>query len=57
MGLTFHIDIPEEEGGEGQDLVAHGSEAAVTPCNVYIYVKLYAEYRMLRGSEQCLQVK
>ena len=56
MSLTFHVPIPEEEGGQGADLIANGNEVAVTPQNVFHYVKLYAEYRMLKVSKSCLSV-
>ena len=38
------------------DLVPNGSEIDVDSSSVYDYVRRYAEYRMIKHSEKCLQV-
>lgn len=44
------------QGGGQVELVPHGSEVEVTPQNVYEYVRLYAEYRMVKVAEKALEV-
>lgn len=46
----------EEGGGEAHELVPGGATLPVTPDNVYQYVKLYAELRMLRVCQEALLV-
>ena len=46
----------EEGGGEACELVPGGASEPVTPDNVYQYVKLYAELRMLRSCYDALLV-
>uniref|UniRef100_UPI00358E0F24 E3 ubiquitin-protein ligase UBR5-like isoform X5 n=1 Tax=Myxine glutinosa TaxID=7769 RepID=UPI00358E0F24 len=52
MDLMFSMDLNKEEGGGLVELVPGGSIIAVTPSNVYEYVRKYAEYRMLIVAEQ-----
>ena len=46
MGLSFTMQLGTEEGGKVHELVEGGAGIAVTPSNVYDYVKKYAEWRM-----------
>ncbi|XP_014675920.1 PREDICTED: E3 ubiquitin-protein ligase UBR5-like [Priapulus caudatus] len=52
---SFSIDFRPEEGGGQVELIPHGSEVEVTPQNVYEYVRLYAEYRMVKVAEKSLE--
>ena len=55
LDLTFNIDLPKEEGGSNHDLVENGSKILVDCLNMYEFVKKYAEFRMVKHVEQCLQ--
>lgn len=55
LDLTFNIDLPKEEGGNNNDLVENGSKIEVTCLNMYEFVKKYAEFRMVKNAELCLQ--
>lgn len=55
LDLTFNIDLPKEEGGNNNDLVENGSKIEVTCVNMYEFVKKYAEFRMVKNAEMCLQ--
>lgn len=55
LDLTFNIDLPKEEGGHNNDLVENGSKIEVTCVNMYEFVKKYAEFRMVKNAEMCLQ--
>ena len=46
----------EEGGGEAIELLPGGAVHSVTPNNVYQYVKLYSELRMLRACQDSLLV-
>lgn len=50
------MTLRPEEGGEGYELLPGGATQSVTPENVYQYVKLYAELRMVRVCQEALQV-
>ena len=56
LGLSFHVTLRPEEGGEGWDLLPGGALFSITPDNVYQYVQKYAELRMVRVNEEALQV-
>ena len=56
VDLTFCVQLRAEEGGAHVDLVKGGKHVAVTPSNVYDYVRLYAEQRMVTCSRRALQV-
>ena len=55
LDLTFNIDLPKEEGGTNNDLVENGSQMQVNCSNMYEFVKRYAEFRMVKHVELCLQ--
>lgn len=50
------MSLRPEEGGEVYELVPGGATQAVTPDNVYQYVKLYAELRMVGVCQEALLV-
>lgn len=50
------MSLRPEEGGESCELVPGGAAQAVTPDNVYQYVKLYAELRMVGVCQEALLV-
>lgn len=55
LDLTFNIDLPKEEGGSNHDLIENGSKILVDCLNMYEFVRKYAEFRMVKHVEQCLQ--
>ena len=52
----LQVSLSSEEGGESCELVPGGATQPVTPDNVYQYVKLYAELRMIRVCHEALLV-
>lgn len=54
LDLTFCIDLCPEEGGGTVELIPGGREQEVTASNVYLYVRRYAEYRMIKSQERAL---
>lgn len=50
------MSLRPEEGGESYELVPGGATQAVTPDNVYQYVQLYAELRMVGVGQEALLV-
>ncbi|KAL1422902.1 hypothetical protein MTO96_021624 [Rhipicephalus appendiculatus] len=54
LDLTFCIDLCSEEGGGTVELIPGGREQEVTASNVYLYVRRYAEYRMIKSQERAL---
>lgn len=54
LDLTFCIDLCPEEGGGTVELVPGGREQEVTASNAYLYVRRYAEYRMVKSQERAL---
>ena len=54
---TMQVTLRPEEGGEGFELVPGGATQPVTPDNVFQYVKLYSELRMVRVCLEALQVR
>ncbi|XP_050027437.1 E3 ubiquitin-protein ligase UBR5 isoform X3 [Dermacentor andersoni] len=54
LDLTFCIDLCPEEGGGTVELIPGGREQEVTATNVYLYVRRYAEYRMIKSQERAL---
>lgn len=54
LDLTFCIDLCSEEGGGTVELIPGGREQEVTANNVYLYVRRYAEYRMIKSQERAL---
>ena len=57
MDLTFSVQLRTEEGGVQVELVKNGKNVAVTPNNVYDYVRLYADQRMVVSARKVLQVR
>ncbi|RNA23457.1 E3 ubiquitin- ligase UBR5, partial [Brachionus plicatilis] len=56
LDFTFNIDLPSEESPlTNVDLVENGSGVQLTCVNMYEFVKLYAEYRMVKSAEPCLK--
>lgn len=55
LDLTFSIDLRPEEGGGQVELMHRGMDVEVTPQNVYEYVILYAEYRLIKVAEKALE--
>jgi E3 ubiquitin-protein ligase EDD1 len=53
LDLTFNIDMPED--GANYDLVENGSQIEVNCTNMYEFVKRYAQFRMVKHVEQCLE--
>lgn len=53
LDLTFNIDMPED--GSNHDLVENGSQIEVNSTNMYEFVKRYAQFRMVKHVEQCLE--
>ena len=51
------MSLSVEEGGESCELVPGGATLPVTPDNVYQYVKLYAELRMVAACRESLMVR
>ncbi|XP_064474178.1 E3 ubiquitin-protein ligase UBR5-like isoform X2 [Ornithodoros turicata] len=54
LDLTFCIDLCTEEGGGSVELIPGGRETEVNASNVYLYVRKYAEYRMIKSQERAL---
>lgn len=52
----FRIDLCAEEGGDSVELVPGGRDIQVNETNVYDYVRLYANYRMIKTQEKALEV-
>ncbi|XP_055848021.1 E3 ubiquitin-protein ligase hyd [Episyrphus balteatus] len=55
LDLYFLIDLIKEEGGGNVELVPNGKATQVTTANIYSYVRLYAEYRMIKSQEKALE--
>ena len=57
LDLTFSVQVTADEGDGGQvELIKGGKNVAVTSSNVYEYVRLYAEHRMVGNNKRALQV-
>ena len=52
----FSISLSPEEGGGSVELVAGGREIQVNDLNLYDYVRLYANYRLVKTQEKALEV-
>lgn len=50
------ISLTPEEGNGSVELVSGGRDIQVTDTNVYDYVRLYANYRMIKSQEKSLEV-
>ena len=55
--FVTQVSLSGEEGGEPCELVPGGASQPVTPDNVYQYVKLYAELRMVGVCQEALVVR
>ena len=53
LDLTFNIDLSKEESSSSStvntDIKENGSQVKVTAANMYEFVKLYAEFRMVKN--------
>ena len=57
LSARLQVSLRAEEGaGDSCELVVGGASEPVTPDNVYQYVKLYAELRMVQVCQDALQV-
>lgn len=52
----FSITLTAEEGGTCIELVPNGRVIQVNETNVYDYVRLYANYRLIKTHEKSLEV-
>lgn len=57
MHLHFRITLTPEEGGGSIELITNGRNIQVNEVNVYDYVRLYANYRLIKTHEKSLEVK
>ena len=55
LDLSFSVDLGKEEEGGNHELIEDGSKIKVDYSNVYEFVKRYAEFRMVKHAESCLQ--
>lgn len=53
LELTFNVDLPEDGGN--YDLIKNGARIQVNCGNMYEFVKRYAEFRMVKHVQQCLE--
>lgn len=56
MFFIFSISLSVEEGGGSAELVTGGQNIQVNESNLYDYVRLYANYRLLKTQEKALEV-
>lgn len=54
--FDFRITLTPEEGGGSVELVTNGRNIQVNEINVYDYVRLYANYRLVKTHEKSLEV-
>ncbi|UXI21599.1 alkaline phosphatase tissue-nonspecific isozyme [Sarcoptes scabiei] len=52
--FRFAIYLPAEEGGYEIELIPNGQNIQVNTQNVYDYVRLYAQYRMVESQEKAI---
>lgn len=50
------ISLSPEEGGGSAELVSGGRDIQVNETNLYDYVRLYANYRLIKTQEKALEV-
>jgi len=55
LDLTFYVELGSEEGGEPVELMPGGADVEVNAQNVHVYVRKYAEYRMIIAAEKALK--
>lgn len=53
---TFSITLTPEEGSGSIELATNGRNIQVNEVNVYDYVRLYANYRLVKTHEKSLEV-
>lgn len=53
----FSITLTPEEGGNSVELVTNGRNIQVNEVNVYDYVRLYANHRLVKTHEKSLEVR
>lgn len=53
---TCSITLTPEEGNSSVELVTNGRNIQVNEVNVYDYVRLYANYRLIKTHEKSLEV-
>jgi E3 ubiquitin-protein ligase EDD1 len=54
--VPFRINLLPEEGGSSVELVAGGRDIQVNESNLYDYVRMYANYRLIKTQEKALEV-
>lgn len=55
-GIYYRITLTPEEGGGSMELVTNGRNILVNEVNVYDYVRLYANHRLIKTHEKSLEV-
>lgn len=53
---SYSITLTLEEGNGSVELVTNGRNIQVNEVNVYDYVRLYANYRLIKTHEKSLEV-
>lgn len=53
----FSISLSPEEGGGSVELATGGREIPVNDTNLYDYVRMYANYRLVKTQEKALEVR
>lgn len=56
LHFIYSISLTPEEGNGSVELVSGGRDIQVNETNVYDYVRLYANYRMIKTQEKSLEV-
>lgn len=54
--FDYRITLTAEEGSGSVELVTNGRNIQVNEVNVYDYVRLYANYRLVKTHEKSLEV-
>lgn len=57
FNIYFRISLLPEEGGSSVELVPGGRDIQVTESNLYDYVRMYANYRLIKTQEKALEVR
>ncbi|KAG4078397.1 hypothetical protein HA402_013107 [Bradysia odoriphaga] len=55
LELNFEISLLPEEGGSSVELVPGGRDIQVNESNLYDYVRMYANYRLIKTQEKALE--
>lgn len=56
MHCFYRITLTPEEGAGSVELVSNGRNIQVNEVNVYDYVRLYANHRLVKTHEKSLEV-